>query len=145
MKSPTSTLCDRPCSMEPEADLNRTVKFGIKGTIKIINPSSKINPRGDSLQELTFEKYSDGLQLLNLATGKIRVYQEFTPTVVNLTLSMNKLQQVLPTVSSLTVKEQILALKLKQLVIKQKENPTVTNTKGNVPSIDSSQVMSSTK
>ncbi|MBW0476036.1 hypothetical protein O181_015751 [Austropuccinia psidii MF-1] len=103
MKSPTTTLHDRNCSIEPKTDLNRLVPFGIKVTTKITNPSSKIEPRGEILQALTFEKYSDGLRLLNIETGKIRVSQDFTPTVVNPMLSMNQPQQVLPTTSSLTV------------------------------------------
>ncbi|MBW0481884.1 hypothetical protein O181_021599 [Austropuccinia psidii MF-1] len=61
MKSPTSTLGDCNCSIEPKTNLNRLVPFGIKVTIKIINPSSKIEPRGEILWALTFEKYSGEL------------------------------------------------------------------------------------
>ncbi|MBW0463243.1 hypothetical protein O181_002958 [Austropuccinia psidii MF-1] len=110
-----------------------------KVTTKIINPSSKIEPRGEVLWGPTFKKYSDGLQLLNLETGKIRVSQDFTPTVINPTLSINQPQQVLPTTSSLTVKLQIPTLE-KQPIIKQ-EN--LTNTcLSDVPSFDSPQLVS---
>ncbi|MBW0538155.1 hypothetical protein O181_077870, partial [Austropuccinia psidii MF-1] len=83
MKSPTTTLHDCNCSIEPKTGLNILVPFGINVTTKITNPSSKIEPRGEILRALTFEKYSDGLRLLNLETGKIRVSRDFTPTVVN--------------------------------------------------------------
>ncbi|MBW0536023.1 hypothetical protein O181_075738 [Austropuccinia psidii MF-1] len=143
MKSPTSTLCDRNCSIEPETNLNRLVPFGIKVTTKIINSSSKTEPRGEILWALNFEKYSDGVRLLNLETGKIRVSQDFTPIVINPTLSMNQPQQVLPTTSLLTVKLHIPTLE-KQPVIEQEEN--LTNTcLSDVPAVDSSQVISSTQ
>ncbi|MBW0483463.1 hypothetical protein O181_023178 [Austropuccinia psidii MF-1] len=141
MKSPTTTLHDRNCSIEPKTNLNGLVPFGIKVTTKITNPSSKIEPRGEILRALTFEKYSDGLRLLNLETGKIRVSQDSTPTVVNPMLSMNQPQQVLPTTSLLTVKLQIPSLE-NQPVIEQEEN--LTNTCPSVvPTVESSQVIPS--
>ncbi|MBW0577677.1 hypothetical protein O181_117392 [Austropuccinia psidii MF-1] len=145
MKSPTSTLRDQHCLLELETDLNRLVPFGIKVTTKIISPSSKIEPRGEILWELTFEKYSDGLWLINLETGKISVSQDFNPTAVNPTLSMNQKQQVIPTTSSLTVKLQIPTSQFKKSVIEKDENPMITHPRSNVPFVDSSQVGSSTQ
>ncbi|MBW0532568.1 hypothetical protein O181_072283 [Austropuccinia psidii MF-1] len=145
IKSHTRILHDQNFLVEPENDLNRLGPLAIKFTAKVINPSSNIEPRGEIFQEFTFEKYSDGLQLLNLEIGKIRVSHDFIPTVFNPTLSINQLQKVLPTLSSLTVRLQIPTLKVKQSVIEQKENPKVTHSRGNVPSIDSTQIISSTQ
>ncbi|MBW0571732.1 hypothetical protein O181_111447 [Austropuccinia psidii MF-1] len=133
MKSPTSILHYQHDLIEPELHLNRLFTFGIKVTIKLINLSSKIEPSGETLQALTFERYSDGLRLLNLETGKVRVSRDFNPT-----LSMNQLQQALPTIPSLTVKLQIPTSKVKESLIKQSEDPMVTHpirSRSNVPSI----------
>ncbi|MBW0530743.1 hypothetical protein O181_070458 [Austropuccinia psidii MF-1] len=63
--------------------------------------------------------------------------------VVNPTISMNQLQQVLPTTSLLTVKLRIPTLE-KKLVIEQEEN--FTNTfPSDIPSVNSSKVASSTQ
>ncbi|MBW0564150.1 hypothetical protein O181_103865 [Austropuccinia psidii MF-1] len=145
MKSHTRILCVQHFLLELENNLNRLEPLGIKFTTKIINPSSNIEPRREIFQALTFEKHSDTLKLPNLETGKIRVSHNFTPTVVNPTLSITQLQKVLPTLSSLTVKLQIPTSQVKQSVIEQKENPTVTHSRVNVPSIDSTQVISLTR
>ncbi|MBW0511845.1 hypothetical protein O181_051560 [Austropuccinia psidii MF-1] len=59
------------------------------------------------LQVLKFEKYSNGLQLLNLETGKIRVSRDYTLSGHNPTLSMNQPESVLPSASSIRIKLQI--------------------------------------
>ncbi|MBW0583148.1 hypothetical protein O181_122863, partial [Austropuccinia psidii MF-1] len=73
------------------------------------------------------------LRLLNLETGKIRVSQDFTPTVVNPIVSMNQPQQVLPTTSLLKVKLQI------PTIDNQPED--ITTTQPSVPAAESSQAV----
>ncbi|MBW0588598.1 hypothetical protein O181_128313 [Austropuccinia psidii MF-1] len=107
MKTPASVLNKKNCSIKPEVDFKRLVPFGMKVTEKISDPSSKIEPQGEILQALTFEKYSDGLRLLNLETGKIRVSCDYTLTACNPTPSMNQPASVLPNASSLKIKLRI--------------------------------------
>ncbi|MBW0501905.1 hypothetical protein O181_041620 [Austropuccinia psidii MF-1] len=107
MKTPASVLNKKNCSIKPEVDLKRLVPFGMKVTAKISNPSSKIEPQGEILRALTFEKYSDGLRLLNLETGKIRVSRDYTLTARNPTPSMNQPASVLLNASSLKIKLRI--------------------------------------
>ncbi|MBW0588087.1 hypothetical protein O181_127802 [Austropuccinia psidii MF-1] len=107
MKTPASVLNKTNCSIEPEVDLKRLVPFGMKVTAKISNPSSKIEPQGEILRALTFEKYSDGLRLLNLETSKIRVSRDYTLTAHNPTPSMNQPASVLPNASFLNIKLRI--------------------------------------
>ncbi|MBW0527016.1 hypothetical protein O181_066731 [Austropuccinia psidii MF-1] len=73
MESPITVLKRKNFSIEPEIDLHRLVPFGIRITTKIVKPTSKIVPGGEVLWELTFERYSNGLRMLNLETGKIQV------------------------------------------------------------------------
>ncbi|MBW0496443.1 hypothetical protein O181_036158 [Austropuccinia psidii MF-1] len=104
MKTPISVLNKNNCSIKPEVDFKRLIPFGMKVTVKISNPSLKIEPRGEVLRALTFEKYSDGLRLLNLKTGKIRVSRDYTLSAPNPSLSMKQPASVLPNVSSLRIK-----------------------------------------
>ncbi|MBW0498668.1 hypothetical protein O181_038383 [Austropuccinia psidii MF-1] len=104
MKTPASVLNKKNCSIEPEIYLKRIVPFGMKVTAKISNPSSKIEPQGEMVQALTFERYSDGLRLLNLETGKIRVSRDYTFRAHNPTPSMNQPVSALPNMSSLRIK-----------------------------------------
>ncbi|MBW0533619.1 hypothetical protein O181_073334 [Austropuccinia psidii MF-1] len=104
MKTPLSVLKNKSSLIEPEVDLKKLIPFGIKVTVRIINTSSKIEPRGEVLRALTFEKYSDGLRVLNLETGKIRVSRDYTLSGHNPTLSMNQPASVLPSDSSVRIK-----------------------------------------
>ncbi|MBW0469796.1 hypothetical protein O181_009511 [Austropuccinia psidii MF-1] len=115
MNTPASVLNKKNSSIKPEIDLKRLVPFGMKVTAKISNPSSKIEPQGEILQALTFERYSDGLRLLNLETGKIRVSCNYTLRAHNPTPSMNQPASVLPNVSSLRIKFQIPSSKPEEL------------------------------
>ncbi|MBW0534081.1 hypothetical protein O181_073796 [Austropuccinia psidii MF-1] len=116
MKTPISVLNEKNCLIEPEIDLKRLVSFGTKVMVKVSNPSSKIAPRGEVLRALTFEKYSDGLRLLNLETGKIRVSRDYTLTARNPSLSMNQPASVLPNASSLKVKIRVPSSKSEEQV-----------------------------
>ncbi|MBW0565113.1 hypothetical protein O181_104828, partial [Austropuccinia psidii MF-1] len=107
MKTPFSVLSNRNSLIEPEVDLRKLIPFGIKVTVRLINTSSKIEPRGEVLRALTFEKYSDGLRLLNLKAGKIRVSRDYTLSGHNPTLSMNQPASALPSDSSVPIKLQI--------------------------------------
>ncbi|MBW0563959.1 hypothetical protein O181_103674 [Austropuccinia psidii MF-1] len=71
MKSPMAVLEDKKCLIEPIIRYDRLIPFGIKATTKILNLSSKVEPRIEIIGALTFEKYSDVLRLLNLDIGKI--------------------------------------------------------------------------
>ncbi|MBW0545051.1 hypothetical protein O181_084766 [Austropuccinia psidii MF-1] len=107
MKTPFCVLNNRNSLIEPEVDLRKLIPFGIKVTVWLINTSSKIEPRGEVLRALTFEKYSDGLRLLNLETGKIRVPRDYTLSGRNPTLSMNQPASALPSDSSVPIKLRI--------------------------------------
>ncbi|MBW0588870.1 hypothetical protein O181_128585 [Austropuccinia psidii MF-1] len=107
MKAPFSVLNNRNSVIEPEVDLRKLIPFGIKVTVRLINTSSKIEPRGEVLRALTFEKYLDGLRLLNLETGKIRVSRDYTFSGRNPTLSMNQPASALPSDSSVPIKLRI--------------------------------------
>ncbi|MBW0489886.1 hypothetical protein O181_029601 [Austropuccinia psidii MF-1] len=107
MKTSASVLNNKNCSIEPEVDLKRLIPFGMRVTVKISNFSSKIEPHGEILHALKFEKYSDSLRLINLETGKIRVSPDYTLTAHNPTLSMSQQVSALPNVSSLSIKLQI--------------------------------------
>ncbi|MBW0560796.1 hypothetical protein O181_100511 [Austropuccinia psidii MF-1] len=72
-----------------------------------MNPSSKITPRGEVLRALTFERYSDGLRLLNLETGKIRVSQDYRPEVNTVVPTMHQPLSVLPSRPSIQIKLQV--------------------------------------
>ncbi|MBW0576682.1 hypothetical protein O181_116397 [Austropuccinia psidii MF-1] len=109
MRTPFSVLNNKNSLIEPEVDLRKPTPFGIKVTVRIINTSSKIEPQGEVLRALTFEKYSNGLRLLNLETGKIRVSRDYTLLGHNPTLSMNQPALVLPSASSVRIKLQILS------------------------------------
>ncbi|MBW0562283.1 hypothetical protein O181_101998 [Austropuccinia psidii MF-1] len=61
MKTPAGVLDSKHCLIEPEVNLDRLIPFGMKVTTRIPNPASKIEPRGEILRALTFEKYSDGM------------------------------------------------------------------------------------
>ncbi|MBW0566595.1 hypothetical protein O181_106310 [Austropuccinia psidii MF-1] len=115
MKTPASILNKKNRSIKPEIDLKRLVPFGMKVTGKISNPSSKSEPQGEILQSVTFERYSDGLRLLNLQTGKIRVSRDYTPRVHNPTPSMNQPVSALPNVPSLRIKLRIPSSKPEEL------------------------------
>ncbi|MBW0560931.1 hypothetical protein O181_100646 [Austropuccinia psidii MF-1] len=73
MKSPTTVLKKKHSVIELEIEFARLVLYGIRVTTKILNPTSKIEPSGEVLRALTFEKYSNELPLLNLETGKVLV------------------------------------------------------------------------
>ncbi|MBW0475214.1 hypothetical protein O181_014929 [Austropuccinia psidii MF-1] len=93
--------------IEPEIDLHRIVPFGIRITTKIVNPTSKIVPRGEVLRELTFERSSDGLRLLNLETGRIRVSQDYKPAVNAVMPTTHQPSSALPIRQSLKIKLQV--------------------------------------
>ncbi|MBW0514072.1 hypothetical protein O181_053787 [Austropuccinia psidii MF-1] len=107
MTPPVSVLKEKDCLIEPEIDLRKLIPFGMKVTVRIINNSSKIEPRGEILRALTFEKYSDGLQLLNIEKGKIRVSCHYSLSGHNPTLTMNQPPLVLPSASTVRIKLQI--------------------------------------
>ncbi|MBW0551313.1 hypothetical protein O181_091028 [Austropuccinia psidii MF-1] len=104
MKTPAGVLDSKHCLIEPEVNLDRLIPFGVRVTTRIPNPASKIEPRGEILRALTFKKYSDGMQLLNLETGKIKVSRDYAVTANNPTLSMNQPESLLPSDSSLRIK-----------------------------------------
>ncbi|MBW0563613.1 hypothetical protein O181_103328 [Austropuccinia psidii MF-1] len=96
MKTPAGLLASKHCLIEPEVNLDRLIPFGIKVTTRIPNPVSKIEPRGEILRALTLEKYSEGMRLLNLETGKIKVSRDYVVTAKNPTLSVNQPESLLP-------------------------------------------------
>ncbi|MBW0557621.1 hypothetical protein O181_097336 [Austropuccinia psidii MF-1] len=104
MKTPFSVLNNKNSLIKPQVDLRKLITFGIKVTVRIINTSSKIEPQGEVLRALKFEKYSIGLRLLNLETGKIRVSHDYTLSGRNPTLSMNQPESVFPSASSVRIK-----------------------------------------
>ncbi|MBW0548763.1 hypothetical protein O181_088478 [Austropuccinia psidii MF-1] len=107
MKTLASLLDSKHCLIDPELNLEKPIPFGMKVTTRIPNLASKIEPRGEVLRELMFEKYSNSMQLLNLESGKIKVSCDYTVTASNPTLSMNQLESSLPSVSSLKIKLQL--------------------------------------
>ncbi|MBW0531393.1 hypothetical protein O181_071108 [Austropuccinia psidii MF-1] len=107
MKTPAGVLACKHFLIEPEVSLDRLIPFGMKVTTRIPNPASEIEPRGEILRALTFEKYSDGMRLLNLETGKIKVSHDYVVTANNPTLSMNQPESLLPSGPSLKIKLQL--------------------------------------
>ncbi|MBW0523917.1 hypothetical protein O181_063632 [Austropuccinia psidii MF-1] len=116
MKKPVYVLRKRNCLIKPEVDLKGLIPFGMKFMAKISNPSPKIEPRGEVLRALTFKEYSDGLPILNIETGKIKVSCNYTLSAHSPTLSMNQPASVLPSVSSLRIKLQIPSSKPEELL-----------------------------
>ncbi|MBW0514370.1 hypothetical protein O181_054085 [Austropuccinia psidii MF-1] len=55
-----------------------------------------------------FEKYSDGLRLLNLETGKIRVSRDYTPSATNSIPTLRQPSSVLPSMVPISIKLRIL-------------------------------------
>ncbi|MBW0461128.1 hypothetical protein O181_000843 [Austropuccinia psidii MF-1] len=73
MESPIDVLNSHNARLEPRIPLNRFISFGMKVIVKSVNNQSKIHNRGESLRALTFEKYSDGLRVLDLKNGQTRI------------------------------------------------------------------------
>ncbi|MBW0539497.1 hypothetical protein O181_079212 [Austropuccinia psidii MF-1] len=115
MKMPACVIRKKNCLIKPEVDLKRLIPFGMKVMAKISNPSSKIEPQGEVLQALKIKKYSDGLRLLNIKTGKIKVSRGYTLSARSPTLSMNQQASVLLSVSSLRIKLRIPTSKPEEL------------------------------
>ncbi|MBW0539744.1 hypothetical protein O181_079459 [Austropuccinia psidii MF-1] len=115
LKTPAGVLDSKHCLIGPEVNLDRLIPFGMKVTTRIPNTASKIEPRGEILRALTFKKYSDGMRLLNLETGKIKVSRDYVVTANNPTLSMNQPESLLPSGSSLKIKLEIPGSKITDL------------------------------
>ncbi|MBW0478163.1 hypothetical protein O181_017878 [Austropuccinia psidii MF-1] len=96
MDSTTTVLKRKHSLIEPEINFHRLVPFGIRITTQIVNPTSKIAPQGEVLRALTFERYSDGLRLLNLETGKIRVSRDYRPAANTVMPTMHQPSSALP-------------------------------------------------
>ncbi|MBW0508324.1 hypothetical protein O181_048039 [Austropuccinia psidii MF-1] len=122
MKMPAGVLDSKHCLIEPEVNLDRLIPFGVRVTTRIPNPASKIEPRGEILRALTFKKYSDGMQLLNLETGKIKVSRDYAVTANNPTLSMNQPKSLLPSDSSLRIKLRLPGSKITDSPVDQPSN-----------------------
>ncbi|MBW0576753.1 hypothetical protein O181_116468 [Austropuccinia psidii MF-1] len=104
MESPITVLKRRHSLIEPKINLYRLVPFGIRITTKIVNPTSKIAPQGEVLRALSFERYSDGLRLLNLETGKIRVSRDYRPAVNTSMPTLHQPSSALPISQSFKIK-----------------------------------------
>ncbi|MBW0475788.1 hypothetical protein O181_015503 [Austropuccinia psidii MF-1] len=104
MESPTTVLKRKHSLIEPKINFHRLVPFRIKITTKIVNPTSKIAPQGEVLRALTFERYLDGLRLLNLETGKIRVSRDYRPAANTVMPTMHQPSSALPISQSLKIR-----------------------------------------
>ncbi|MBW0464999.1 hypothetical protein O181_004714 [Austropuccinia psidii MF-1] len=104
MQSPTDVLISHNASLEPRIPLNRFIPFGMKVIVKTVNNQSKIQDQGESLRALTFEKYSDGLRVLDLNNGRIRISRDYSISANAVTATVRQPENVLPKAVELKIK-----------------------------------------
>ncbi|MBW0461124.1 hypothetical protein O181_000839 [Austropuccinia psidii MF-1] len=104
MESPIDVLNSHNASLEPRIPLNRFIPFGMKVIVKSVNNQSKIHNRGESLRALTFGKYSDGLRVLDLKNGQIRISRDYSISSNIATAVVRQPESILPKAVKVTFK-----------------------------------------
>ncbi|MBW0576603.1 hypothetical protein O181_116318 [Austropuccinia psidii MF-1] len=77
MISPQELLKKEDMQIKPTISLNSLIPFDMKTTVHVGDSKSKLNPRGETLKALTYERYSDGMRFYNEESNKIRIGKDF--------------------------------------------------------------------
>ncbi|MBW0533283.1 hypothetical protein O181_072998, partial [Austropuccinia psidii MF-1] len=96
MKSPMEILSINGINIEPTIRLERIIPFGTKVIVKSIKNTSKLEETGESMRALTFEKYSDGLRVLDPKTGCTRINRDYVISSNEVTTGIRQSEDQLP-------------------------------------------------